>query len=51
MISAAVTVALITGALLLGGAPAWIGVVVAVVGAGVIGFAYWRDRRRGDRWF
>lgn len=50
VISAAVTVALITGAVLLGGAPVWVGVVVAVVGAGGICLAYWRDRRRGDRW-
>jgi hypothetical protein len=51
VISAAVTVALITGAVLLGGAPVWVGVIAAVVGAGLIGLAYWRDRRRGNRWF
>lgn len=51
VISAAVTVALITGALLLGGAPVWVGAAVAIVAAGGICFAYWRDRRRGNRWF
>ena len=51
VISAAVTVALITGALLLGGAPVWVGVLVAIVAAGAIGLAYRRDKRRGNRWF
>lgn len=51
VISAAVAVALIAGALLLGGAPVWVGVIVAVVAVGGIGLAYLRDRRRGNRWF
>jgi hypothetical protein len=51
VISAAVTVALITGAVLLGGAPRWVGAAVAALGAAAIGLAYARDRRRGDRWF
>jgi hypothetical protein len=51
VISVAVTVALITGALLLGGAPVWVGVVVAAAFAGAFGFRVWWDHRQGNPWF
>jgi hypothetical protein len=51
VVGAAVTVALTAGALLLGGAPVWVGIAAAVVSAVLFGLAYLRDRRRGGRWF
>jgi membrane protease YdiL (CAAX protease family) len=50
-IGAAITAALIAGAVLLGGAQVRVAGVVVAIGGGLTALAYRRDRRRGQRWF